>query len=155
MIAIANAARLALIQDPATATIGLCLLNARISAIEFFNVYRLGPSALLDAWQARTAAGSAPPQIIVAGSGPIALNLVTEAVRRWRLDHRESPQRMRVTLIAPDAADRLATLRTRLPTLGHSADLASVTADLADPAAPPLSFPPLPVAAGERARHAG
>jgi hypothetical protein len=37
VIAIANASRLALIQDPATATIGLCLLNACISAIDSVN----------------------------------------------------------------------------------------------------------------------
>ena len=117
--------------------------------LEFFNAYRLGPSALLDTWQPQHAAvGSAPPQIIVAGSGPIALNLVTEAARRWRLEHRDSPERMRVTLIAPDAADRIAALRARLPALGDSADLAAVPADLADPAAPPLSLPPPSAAPG-------
>lgn len=117
--------------------------------LEFFNAYRLGPRALLDTWQPqRAAAGNAPPQIIVAGSGPIALNLVTEAARRWRLDHRDSPERMRVTLIAPDAAERIAALRGRLPPLGDSVDLAAVPADLTDPAAPPLSLPPLAAAAG-------
>ncbi|HUK68245.1 MAG TPA: RyR domain-containing protein [Streptosporangiaceae bacterium] len=132
-----------LLEEAALSTLG----RGRVR-LEFFNVYRLGPSALLDAWQARSAAaGSAPPHIIVAGSGPVALNLVTEAVRRWRLDHRDSARQMRVTLIAPDAADRLAALRARLPALGGSADLTAVTADLADPAAPPLSLPPSPVAA--------
>ena len=135
-----------LLEEAALTTLGRD--NVRL---EFFNVYRLGPSALLDTWQPRSAAaGNAPPQIIVAGSGPVALNLVTEAARRWRLDYRDSPERMRVTLIAPDAAERLAALRARLPALGGSADLTAVTADLADPAAPPLSLPPL--AAGGRRR---
>lgn len=117
--------------------------------LEFFNAYRLGPSALLDTWPPdRATAESAPPQIIVAGSGPIALNLVTEAARRWRLDHRDSPDRMRVTLIAPDGAERVAALRARLPGLGASVDLVAVPADLADPAAAPLSFQPLVQASG-------
>jgi TrkA-N domain/RyR domain len=107
--------------------------------LEFFNVYRLGPSALLDAWQPlRATAGSGPPQLIVAGSGPMAVNLITEAARRWRLDHRDSPERMRVTLIAPDAAAQAAVLGARLPALGGSACLTAVDAD---PAAAPFALP--------------
>ena len=134
-----------LLEQAALTTLGGATLR-----LEFFNAYRLGPSALLDAWlPQRAAAGGAAPHIIVAGSGPIAVNLVTEAARRWRLDHRDSPDRLRVTLIAPDAGERIAALRTRLPALGKSADLAAATADLAGPAGPagpPISLPPLSAA---------
>jgi RyR domain len=111
-------------------------------------VYRLGPSALLDTWQPeRTAAGDVPPHIIIAGSGPIALNLLTEAARRWRLDHPGSTKRMGVTLIAPGLAEQLTALRARLPALGESVHLAAVTADLTDSGAPPLALSPLSAAA--------
>jgi hypothetical protein len=126
-----------LLEQAALTTLG----GARVR-LEFFNVYRLGPSALLDAWQPQhDTAGSGPPQIIVAGSGPMALNLTAEAARRWRLDHRDSPERMQVTLIAPDAAERAAALRTRLPALDGSACLTVVTANLTDPAAAPFVLP--------------
>ena len=127
-----------LLEQAALTTLGGATLR-----LEFFNAYRLGPSALLDAWlPQRAAAGGAAPHIIVAGSGPIAVNLVTEAARRWQLDHRDSPDRLRVTLIAPDAGERIAALRTRLPALGKSADLAAATADLAGrQARPARRFP--------------
>jgi hypothetical protein len=124
----------------------LTTLGGENLRLEFFNLYRLGPSALLDTWLPQpAAAGNAPPQIVVAGSGLVAQNLATEAARRWRLDHHDRPGRMRVTLIAPDAAECVAALRALLPAVGESVDWSAVTADLADPSAPPLSLPPPPM----------
>ena len=119
--------------------------------LEFFNVNRLGPRALLDAWLPWSEADSKPPFIVVAGSGPLAMSLVTEAARRWRLEHRSTRKRIRIILVAPDATDQAAALRKRLPALERSADLAAVTAGPADPAAPPLSIPALGAADGRPA----
>lgn len=110
--------------------------------LEFFNLSRLGPRALLDAWLSPTVAGGRPPAIIVAGSGPLALSVVTETARQWRLGHRTSPDRIRVTLVAVDAVDQVAALQQRFPALARSADVAAVTADPADAMAPPLVLTP-------------
>ena len=93
--------------------------------LEFFNVNRLGPRALLDTWQPGSETDSRPFSIVVAGSGPLAMSLVIEAARRWRLEHRGTSERIRITLVAADAATQAAALRTRLPALGRSADLAA------------------------------
>ena len=138
---------------------GLCQLleQAAVTApdpagtrLEFFNLNRLGPRALLDAWLSPTVAGSRPPSIIVAGSGPLALSVVTETARQWRLGHRTSPDRIRVTLVALNAVDQVAALQQRLAALARSADLVAVTADPADPMAPPLVLTPLTAAGGSQ-----
>jgi len=116
--------------------------------LEFFNVNRLGPRALLDTWQPRSEINGRPFSIVVAGSGPLATSLVIEAARRWRLEHRGTSERIRITLVAADAATLAAALQTRLPALGRSADLATLAADPADPAAPPIPLPPLETADG-------
>lgn len=51
--------------------------------VEFFNLYRKGPAAVMD--QFGSAFNSAPrPVLIVVGQGHLATNLVLEAARRWR-----------------------------------------------------------------------
>jgi TrkA-N domain/RyR domain len=129
-----------LLEQAALTTLGTDQLR-----LEFFNVFRLGPGALLDDWPVG-ARGNGAPHLVVAGSGPLAVNLVAEAARRWRLARPGArPERLRVTLIAPDAPGRASALQGRVPGLDTIADVTPVAADLADPAGP---APPWPASAG-------
>jgi hypothetical protein len=107
--------------------------SSGLTRLEFFNVYRAGPRALLDSCHpdlSRTD-GDTLPWLLVCGSGQFPFDIVREAVRRWRLDH-AAGVRLRLTLVAPDAADRIKPLVANHPAFPAVCDLATVSADLSD-----------------------
>jgi len=102
---------------------------------EFFNVYRSGPRALLDA-HGRTEeppTGEAPPPVFMIGDGGMITHLVSEEGRRWALDRGDKAERIRIVLVAPHADLQDAKLRRRHPDLPEVCDLVPYNVDLSDP----------------------
>jgi hypothetical protein len=110
-----------------------------LTHIEYFNVYRIGPRALLNA-HGMTDASLGPPHFVVIGAGNFGLSLVVEAARRWHLDSTKSGP-MQITLVALDAAAQIDKLHARFPALATSCQLVASAGDLSDPDCPPLQFP--------------
>jgi hypothetical protein len=104
--------------------------DERAARFEWFNVYALGAKALLDAH----ALGGQSPHLIVAGAGPIGLNLVAEAARRWSLE--PHPAHIRITLVAPDAVEQCEKLAARYKQLPSVCDLVPHPVDPADVSRP-------------------
>jgi hypothetical protein len=111
-----------------------------LTHIEYFNVYRIGPRALLNA-HGMTDASLGAPHFLVIGAGNFGLSLVVEAARRWHLKANELGP-MQITLVAPDAAEQIDALHARFPALARSCRLAASNGDLSDPDCPPLQLPP-------------
>jgi hypothetical protein len=111
-----------------------------LTHIEYFNVYRIGPRALLNA-HGITDTSLGPPHFLVIGAGNFGLSLVVEAARRWHLKATEFGP-MQITLVAPDAAAQIDLLHARYPALSRSCRLAATSGDLSDPDCPPLQLPP-------------
>jgi TrkA-N domain/RyR domain len=111
-----------------------------LTHIEYFNVYRIGPRALLNA-HGITDPTLGPPHFLVIGAGNFGLSLVVEAARRWHLQAKDFGP-MQITLVAPDAAAQIDTLHARYPALSRSCRLAASSGDLSDPDCPPLQLPP-------------
>jgi len=109
--------------------------------LEFFNIYRSGPRALLDSYGATllTDNGEAAPQVVVVGSQRLALNVLVEATRRWSLEP-ETRRRLRCVLIAPEAEARCRELEARYPDLGTVADVVAIASDPSDPEAEDLGL---------------
>lgn len=109
--------------------------KAQSAQFEWFNVYRMGPRAVLNAHPTiLRVIGAQSPHLIVVGSGPIGLNLVAEAARQWSFESHASP--IRITLVAPDASEQCKRLSTRYPRLPRACDLATYDADPADVSRP-------------------
>ena len=118
-------------------------------AYQFFNVYQAGPAALFDTHaDLLTPQGGSPPHLMILGAGRFATALVLEAARRWRLDHTHPAERIRITLLAPDADTQAATLEARHPVLATTCELTARPTDPSDPEGP---APPPP--AGDPAGH--
>ena len=107
--------------------------------IEYFNVYRIGPRALLNA-HGLTVATQGPPHFLVIGTGNFGLSLVVEAARRWHLET-EKTGPMQITLVAADAEVQREAILTRYPALAKSCRLVASPGDLSDPDCPPLQLP--------------
>jgi hypothetical protein len=107
--------------------------------IEYFNVYRIGPRALLNA-HGLTGAAHGPPHFLVMGTGNFGLSLVVEAARRWHLEPDTSGP-MQITLVAADAEAQIEALHARYPALAKSCRLVASPGDLSDPDCPPLQLP--------------
>lgn len=94
--------------------IALAEPDERSARFEWFNVYAMGPRALLDAHPQR----GQRPHVIVVGAGRIGFNLVAEAARRWSLE--PHPAHIRISLVAPDAleqCEKLTALYKHLPSV--------------------------------------
>jgi TrkA-N domain/RyR domain len=111
----------------------------QLTRIEYFNVFRIGPRALLNA-HGMTDATLGPPHFVVIGVGKFGLSLVVEAARRWHLDPKKSGP-MQITLVGPEAAAQVDKLHARFPALATSCQLVASAGDLSDPDCPPLQFP--------------
>jgi hypothetical protein len=111
-----------------------------LTHIEYFNVYRIGPRALLNA-HGITDTSLGAPHFLVIGAGNFGLSLVVEAARRWHLKA-ETLGPMQITLVAPDAAAQIDMLHAHYPALSRSCRLAATSGDLSDPDCPPLQLPP-------------
>jgi hypothetical protein len=111
--------------------------------IEYFNVYRIGPRALLNA-HGLTVAAQGPPHFLVMGTGNFGVSLVVEAARRWHLEP-DTTGPMQITLVAADAQLQIEALHARYPAMAKSCRLVASPGDLSDPDCPPLQ---LPVASG-------
>jgi hypothetical protein len=109
-----------------------------LTHIEYFNVYRIGPRALLNAHGLHVASED-PPHVVVIGGGNFGLSLVVEAARRW---HSEPGQTgpMQITLLAPDADAQVKEIHARYPALAKSCRLVASAGDLSDPNCPPLEL---------------
>jgi hypothetical protein len=110
-----------------------------LAHIEYFNVYRIGPRALLNA-HGMTDDSLGAPHFLVIGAGNFGLSLVVEAARRWHLKAKEFGP-MQITLVAPDAAAQIDRLHGHFPALSRSCRLAASDGDLSDPDCPPLQLP--------------
>jgi hypothetical protein len=108
-----------------------------MTRIEYFNVYRIGPRALLNAFGLRMTA-EGPPEFLIVGGGPFAGSLVVEAARRWHLEPGRAGA-MQITLAAADAEAHIAAIHARYPALAKSCLLTASTGDLSDPNCPELA----------------
>lgn len=110
-----------------------------MTRVEYFNVYRIGPRALLNAY-GLTIAAEGPPHFVVIGGGGFALSLVVEAARRWHLEpERTGP--MQITLVSADAAAQSEAIHARYPALSKSCLLVASPGDLSDPNCADLELP--------------
>jgi hypothetical protein len=110
--------------------------------LEYFNVYRSGPHALVSAYsEAFRERDGDPPQLVVAGGGQIGPNVIAEACRRWALERRDPSRRLRATLISPRAEDECRRLRERYPDLVGICDLAAMQAQPSDADDAPIDSP--------------
>jgi voltage-gated potassium channel Kch len=116
--------------------VALLASTNELTHIGYFNVYRIGPRALLNA-HGLTIASQGPPHFIVIGSGIFGRNLVVEAARRWHLEM-EKTGPMRITVVAADAEAQIGVLQARYPALARSCRLVAAPGDLSDPDCPPL-----------------
>jgi hypothetical protein len=120
--------------------------------VHFLNVNRAGPMAILQSYSELFASRGVmvAPHVIVVGSEPLALALVTGAARSWWFD-RPANQRPEkggataaelpvVTLVAKDAEERRQQLLARYPRLDDACRLEAVQVDVDDPE---VSMPPL------------
>jgi voltage-gated potassium channel Kch len=104
--------------------------EAQLSQFEWFNVYRLGPIALLNSdLELLKPRDGQSPHVIVVGAGLLGRNLVTETARRWSLG--QHPTSIRITLIASDAQDQCTTLKAQFPHLPYVCDLVAISVDAA------------------------
>lgn len=117
---------------------GLLAATSELTHIEYFNVYRIGPRALLNA-HGLTAASQRPPHFLVIGAGGFGVSLVVEAAWRWHL--RATEGLMRITLVSVDAVAEVEKIHARFPALAKSCLLVASTGDLSDPDSQPLGFP--------------
>jgi hypothetical protein len=105
--------------------------------IEFFNVNRSGPQALLNTY-GRPGADGLPPHLLIVGGGEVGTNLTVEAARRSHHQRSSGAPRMRVTLVSPDAEARVAALRSRYPALETGCRVEAAVGDPAEPGRSPL-----------------
>jgi hypothetical protein len=105
--------------------------EAQLSQLEWFNVYDIGPTALLnsDADLLKPKEGRSP-HIIVVGAGVLGRNLLIEAARRWSVG--QHPMPIRITLVAKDAEDQCRTLNAEFAHLRSVSDLVAVSFDAAN-----------------------
>jgi hypothetical protein len=97
--------------------------------MEFFNVYRAGPRALLDTVLGPTHDGSEVDHVIVIGRGRIAAQVAIEVARRWMVDPADD---RRLTLLAPGAENLGTVLRSRFPDVDKRCEMAAHELDAAD-----------------------
>jgi voltage-gated potassium channel Kch len=120
------------------------------AAVVAGGVNKVGTRVLLHQYSDQLASGPGPPHVIVVGSEPLALALVTGAARSWWFDRRVSQppegdgataaRLPVVTLVAKDAEERRQQLLARYPRLDDACRLEAVQVDADDPA---VSMPPL------------
>ena len=88
--------------------------------LQCFNVFASGARKLLEDHPiaaAREHAGGRAPHLLVIGLGRFGESLVLHAAQRWRLDHRDGDDRLRITVIDEVAASRAGALAARYPRL--------------------------------------
>lgn len=103
--------------------------GTRPVTMEFFNVYRAGPRALLDSVLGATRAGSEIEHVVVIGRGRVAAQVASEVARRWMIDPADS---RRITLLAPGATALGTTLHSRFPEIERSCEVVAHDVDAAD-----------------------
>jgi hypothetical protein len=108
--------------------------------IEFFNVNRSGPQALLNTY-GRPGDDGRPPHLLIVGAGEVGTNLAVEAARRSHHGRSSGTALMRVTLVSPDADARVAALRGRYAALETGCRIDGAVGDPADPDRSPLEAP--------------
>lgn len=104
--------------------------EAQSTQIEWFNVYRLAPRALLnsDPDLVKSKDGQSPHVIVVGGS-ELGHNLVAEIARQWSLD--QHAKRIRITVVANDAKEQCDVLKAEFTDLHRVCDLVAVSVDAA------------------------
>jgi hypothetical protein len=120
------------------------------SQINFLNLHRIGPQALVEAFpEAFHRIRAASPHVIVVGGDRFAMALIVEAARRWWFA--ASPDqsvRPLVSLYAPDATEQCAALCQRFPRMAEACDLAPYDIDVSDEGSGILPIPELTTRGG-------
>jgi hypothetical protein len=132
---------------------GLLSPSTELIHIEYFNVYRIGPRALLNT-HALTVAS--PPHFLVIGTGGFGVSLVVEAARRWhvrvtqpggssftrnRASVAAAGGSMQITLVGVDAPAQIEKIQAHFPSLAKHCRLVASPSDLSGPDTQTLQFP--------------
>jgi hypothetical protein len=97
--------------------------------LDFVNVFESGARALLAEHPPFRATGDgdgARPHMVVVGLGRFGESLLTQAALDWRAGRDRAGERLRVTVIDEDAAQKTESLSSRYPQLGRLCDLAAL-----------------------------
>ncbi len=96
--------------------------------LEFFNIFETGARAILDAHPLMVVAqrGRSDGHILLVGLGKLGESILLTSARRWRRSHRGDC--LRITVIDPEATERLASVRARYPILDSECELIPIDA---------------------------
>lgn len=103
--------------------------SAGTSRHQFFNVVDASARAAVAAWLPRL--DDPAPHVVMVGATPVAERAVAHAALAWR--HMAAPVRLRVTWLAPGAAERVEALHARWPRLPESCEVAAADTAMTAP----------------------
>jgi hypothetical protein len=104
--------------------------------LEFFNIYDLGAHALLADDIPSGAEKDRPPvapHLVIVGFGRMGRSLAVHAARRWRSKHRETGERLRLTVVDREAIRKTNLLAVQYPQLPGVCQLIPAQMDIASP----------------------
>lgn len=84
--------------------------------VEMFNVYDTGARILLHSTFGEHNTNQ-QPHLLIIGMGRLAEYLIIHAAREWCLRNEKIDQKLKITIVDPDAGDRLSNLKVRFPLL--------------------------------------
>ncbi len=88
--------------------------------VEMFNVYDSGARILLR----DTFVTHRSPHLLIIGMGRLAEYLIVHAAREWCLQNKDKERRIKITIVDPNAGDRLSNLKVRFPLLKQTCEFA-------------------------------
>jgi voltage-gated potassium channel Kch len=99
--------------------------------LQFFNSYDTGALVLMGKFPPfGSGTDGRAPHLVLAGKSPLAAHIVGEAARQWKKQREKSEALLTITLVSPDAADRVEILKSRHPSLLRYCTLREVMAPL-------------------------
>ena len=101
--------------------------------MEFFSVYDAGARAVLTQYPPFDRDPGGKPHLLVAGLGQMGRSLVVHVARSWWARYTETGNRLRVSIIDRDAAQKVETLALRYPQLATACELVPLTMEIPSP----------------------
>ncbi|NIV31853.1 MAG: hypothetical protein GWN58_20910 [Anaerolineae bacterium] len=101
--------------------------------LQFFNVYDTGARAVLAQHPPFDRGPDGEPHLLVAGMGHMGESLIVLGAAKWRAQHGEANERLRISIIDRNAGELVKSLVLRHPQLTTACELVPLTMEIPSP----------------------